>query len=90
MLHKMTHWIAGTPARLVRSGVAGFLAGTAALLLVAVAQVTSESDVLPAWVVPDSSTALTAATLLVCWGVWAMGAGLRRTRERALPSHGRR
>ena len=39
-----------------------------------------------AWVIADSSTGLTAATLLVAWGVWAMGAGLCRARERAAPS----
>lgn len=79
MLERITHWIAGSPARLVRSGVAGFIAGTFALLLAALAQL---ADGLPAWAVPDSSIAFTGAALLVCWGVWAMGSGLRLARER--------
>lgn len=80
MLDRITHWISGTPARLVRSGVAGFIAGTCALLLAALAQV---ADGLPSWAAPDSSLAFTAAALLVCWGVWAMGSGLKLARERA-------
>src|SRR3954468_17912826 len=56
MLDKITHSIAGTPARLVRSGLAGFMAGTCALLLAALAQVVDGIDgALPAWAVPDSS-----------------------------------
>jgi hypothetical protein len=87
MLDRITHWIAGSPARLVRSGFAGFVAGTCALLLAALAQV---ADGLPAWAVPDSSLAFTAAALLVCWGVWAMGSGLKLARERAAPARNRR
>jgi hypothetical protein len=82
MLDRITHSITGTPARLVRSGLAGFIAGTCALLLAALAQVVDGIDgALPAWAVPDSSLGLTAAALLVCWGVWAMGSGLRVARD---------
>lgn len=89
MLDWITHRIAGTPARLVRSGLAGFLAGTAALLLVAIVRFAGGAGPLPDWAVADSPEALTAATLLVAWGVWAMGAGWRRAQARAVPSRAR-
>ena len=80
MLDSITFSVAGTPARLVRSGFLGFFAGAVALLLGAMAPVIDVAGgALPAWV-PESPLALTAAALLVCWGVWAMGTGLRQAR----------
>lgn len=34
-------------------------------------------DELPTWFVPESPAGYTVATLMVCWGIWAMGAGLQ-------------
>ena len=66
------------PGRLVRCGLVLFFGGACALLLGAVAQ---RFPVFPTWLVPQGALGFTAATLLVCWGVWAMGAGLQQARH---------
>ncbi len=83
---------ARSPARLVRMGMWMFLAGTAALLCAALAQVAGPEQALgmalatrypslPTWFVPETALGFTVAATLVCWGVWAMGAGLRLARS---------
>lgn len=72
-----------------------FFAGALALLCAAAAQLGSAAAPagtalatrypdLPTWFVPETALGFTLAASLVCWGVWAMGAGLRLAR------HGRR
>lgn len=87
MLNAMSQWLLGGPARWVRAGIWSFFAGTGALLCAIAAQFASfpgASDALaerfpqlPTWFVPESPAGYTVATLMVCWGIWAMGAGLQ-------------
>jgi hypothetical protein len=89
MLEALSRWFLRAPARLVRAGLWMFFAGTAALGCAAAAQLFLAApggvlaDRFPPWAtwfVPESATGFTAACILVCWGVWAMGAGLRQAR----------
>lgn len=92
MIRRLTRPFARSPERLVRTGLWMFFAGALALLCSAVAQVASAGQSgaalaarypsLPTWFVPESAVGFTAAASLVCWGVWAMGAGLRMARDR--------
>jgi hypothetical protein len=66
------------PRHLVRGGLALFFRGTGLLLAAGAAQVVPAAS---AWFVPQGALGYTAAATLVCWGVWAMGAGQRRARE---------
>lgn len=82
--------LARAPGRLVKAGLTMFFAGAGALLCAAIAQLAAPQAAgeelaarfpsLPTWFVPESPLGYTAACLLVCWGVWAMGAGLRQAR----------
>lgn len=91
MLDTMTQWVAGTPRRLVQAGFWIFLAGGAAMFLAVLARLGGDDVAalalrypdLPTWFVPEGPAGYTTATLMVCWGVWAMGAGLRLAREAA-------
>ena len=89
MLNTMTQWFAGAPRRLVQGGLSMFFAGGAALLAGLVAQVVdAQAGValaqrfpeMPTWFVPEGPAGYTLAASLVCWGVWAMGSGLRLAR----------
>ena len=91
MLARLTRSFTHAPARLVRMGIWMFLAGTAALLCAALAQAAGPEQALgmalatrypslPTWFVPETALGFTVAASLVCWGVWAMGAGLRLAR----------
>ncbi|WBY00674.1 hypothetical protein PE066_14520 [Ramlibacter tataouinensis] len=92
MREMLTRSFARSPARLVRTGLWMFLAGTAALLCAALGQlaapVSAGQDLaarfpaLPTWFVPETALGFTLSATLVCWGVWAMGAGLRQARSR--------
>jgi hypothetical protein len=76
----INRWFAGTPRRLVRAGLVLFFLGAAFLLAAVAAQLTPAAS---AWFVPHGALGYTAAASLVCWGVWAMGAGLRLARDGA-------
>jgi len=89
MLNMLSQWFLRAPARLVRAGLSMFFAGTAALATAAVAHLGATAGSLaerfpewPTWLVPESPTGFTAASLLVCWGVWLLGAGLQQARRR--------
>jgi hypothetical protein len=83
----LTRCFAASPRRLVRGGLALFFLGTAILLAAVAAQLVPAAS---AWFVPDGALGYTAAASLVCWGVWAMGAGLRQARaQRTRPPRGR-
>lgn len=86
----LSHWFARAPGRLVQAGLCMFFAGAAALLLGAIAQLGSATAPLaladrfpsiPTWFVPEGALGFTAAATLVCWGVWALGAGLHLGRQ---------
>jgi hypothetical protein len=78
-MHELiTRCFALTPRNLVRGGLAMFFLGTGLLLAAVAAQVVPAAL---AWFVPQDALGYTAAATLVCWGVWAMGAGLRQVRE---------
>ena len=91
MLNAMSEWLLGGP-RLVRLGLWSFFAGTGALLCAILAQLFADPAAaqdlaqrfpeVPTWFVPESPAGYTAATLMVCWGVWALGAGIQRASER--------
>ncbi len=93
MLHWLTRTFARTPGRLVRTGLWMFFAGALTLLCAALAQVASPEPSgavlatrfpsLPTWFVPETALGFTLAASLVCWGVWAMGTGLRLARDGA-------
>lgn len=95
MLHRLALGFARTPGRLVRAGLWMFLAGALALLCAALAQLAGAGSAdtalatrfpsLPTWFVPETALGFTLAASLVCWGVWAMGAGLRLAREGRRP-----
>jgi len=87
MLNKLMQWFLSAPARVVRAGLWMFFAGTVALATAAVAQWGAAAGTLaerfpdwPTWVVPETPAGFTAAAMLVCWGVWLLGAGLRQAR----------
>lgn len=79
--------------RSVQAGLWMFFSGAALLLCALLAQVgappsaaTTLADRFPdwpTWFVPESATGYTAALMMVCWGVWALGRGLRIARERS-------
>ena len=89
MLDTMTQWFAGTPRRLVQAGFSMFLAGACGMFLAVLAQLGGDGmgalaaryPDLPTWFVPEGPAGYTTAALMVCWGVWAMGSGLRLARE---------
>ena len=92
MLNTMSQWFAGTPRRLVQGGLSMFFAGTAAMLLGAAgpggcgrapSMLADRYPDLPTWFVPEGPVGYAAAATMVCWGVWAMGSGLRMAREAA-------
>ena len=93
MLNTMSQWFLGAPARLVRSGLWMFFAGTGALFGSLLAQLgVGEGELLaerfpqlPTWFVPETPAGFTLAVTLVCWGVWAMGTGLKLAREGSNP-----
>ena len=77
--------------RRVQAGLWMFFTGTIALLFALVAQLGAQAQAaplaerfpsLPTWFVPESPAGYTAALMMVCWGVWALGQGLRSARER--------
>jgi hypothetical protein len=92
MLNAMSTWFAAAPRRMVQAGLWTFFAGAAALLsgvLAALAlagpgagaaTLAERYPALPTWFVPESPIGFTAASMLVCWGVWAMASGLRIAR----------
>jgi hypothetical protein len=95
MLQVLHHWFAGTPRRLVQGGLWMLFTGAAGLLVGALAQVgVGEQAALlaerfpdwPTWWVPEGAAGYTLAALLVCRGVWSLGAGLRLARGDD-PSH---
>ena len=80
--------------RRVQAGLGMFLAGTVALFAGVLAQMdgTAHGPAAaladrfpgwPTWFVPESPAGYTVASMMVCWGVWALGSGLRMARERA-------
>jgi hypothetical protein len=90
MLNTMSRWLAGTPRRMVQGGLSMFFAGGAALFLGLLARLgDSAADAmlaerypdLPTWFVPEGPAGYAVAATMVCWGVWAMGSGLRLARE---------
>jgi hypothetical protein len=89
MLDTMTQWFAGAPRRLVQAGFSMFLAGGVGMLLAMLARLGGDDVAalalrypdLPTWFVPEGPAGYTVAALMVCWGVWAMGSGLRLARE---------
>ncbi|TFZ03787.1 hypothetical protein [Ramlibacter humi] len=74
--------------RRVQAGLWAFFAGTVALLASLVGLFFDAPELIdgfPAWTtawVPQSPAGYTAATLLVAWGVWTLGAGLEKARDR--------
>ncbi|WP_332814245.1 hypothetical protein [Ramlibacter sp.] len=91
MFAHLSRALARSPARLVRMGIWMFFAGAIALVCAALAQVAGPEQALglalaarypwlPTWFVPETALGFTVAATLVCWGVWAMGAGLRLAR----------
>ena len=89
MLDSMLQWLAPNQRRMVQGGLASFFGGTTALLLSLLTQLRDDPTVLladrfphlPTWWVPESPAGYTIATMMVCWGVWAMGSGLRLPRD---------
>jgi hypothetical protein len=90
MLNTMSRWFVGTPSRLVQCGLWAFFAGATGLLLGMIGQLDEAAEAaalaerfpeLPTWFIPEHAPGFTLATLLVCWGVWALGAGLRLARR---------
>jgi hypothetical protein len=89
MFETLTQWFPATPRRLVQAGFAMFLAGGAAMFLALLARLgagdlgplAERFPQLPTWFVPESPAGYTVAAMMVCWGVWAMGSGLRLARE---------
>ena len=93
MLNTMSRLFLRTPRRMVQAGLSSFFAGTFALLCAALAEMGRQDapaaadllaerfPALPTWFVPETPTGFTMAAMLVCWGVWAMGAALRQGRD---------
>jgi hypothetical protein len=88
MLDTLASWFSRSPRRLVQCGLWMVFAGGIALLLGALAGLEQAPALaerfpeVPTWFVPEHALGYTAAATLVCWGVWAMGAGLRLARGR--------
>ena len=88
MFETLTQWFPATPRRLVQAGLAMFFAGGAALFLALLAGLGGDGVAilgerypdLPTWFVPEGPAGYTLATMMVCWGIWAMGSGLRLAR----------
>lgn len=76
MLNALLRWFSHDPRRLVVMGLWLFFAG--AVLMLAGALTWMAGLTLP--VVPASPLGFTASASLVCWGVWALGSGLRLRR----------
>jgi len=95
MFETMTQWFPSTPRRLVQAGFAMFFGGAAAMFLAMLARLGGDDVAalalrypdLPTWFVPESPAGCTTAAMMVCWGVWAMGSGLRLAREAGAPRH---
>lgn len=93
MFDSMLQWLAPTQRRMVQAGLASFFGGTVALLLALLAQLREDPTVLladrfpnlPTWWVPEGPAGYAIATTMVCWGVWAMGSGLRLPRAPDAP-----
>jgi hypothetical protein len=81
MLNALLCWFSHHPRRLVVLGLWLFFAG--ALLLLSGALALMAGVALPG--IPASPMGFTAAASLVCWGVWALGSGLRLRRGEAQP-----
>ena len=75
--------------RRVQAGLWMFFAGAIGLFAGLLAQLDAQRSLAerfpdwPTWFVPESPAGFTAAALMVCWGVWALGDALRLARERA-------
>lgn len=82
MLNAVSNWFCRHPGRLVGLGLGLFFLGAVLMLGAAVAQMAS----VQLSFVPDSPLGLTACATLVCWGVWAMGSGLRLRRGEGEPA----
>ncbi|HYF19124.1 MAG TPA: hypothetical protein VEA40_14735 [Ramlibacter sp.] len=93
MLNVFSQWFLAAPRRLVQAGLWMFFAGGGALLAgllgqLALAASNGGADRLdqrfpglPTGWVPETAIGYTVAASLVCWGVWAIGAGARQARE---------
>ncbi|HZY20031.1 MAG TPA: hypothetical protein VFE82_16285 [Ramlibacter sp.] len=97
MLDAITRRLAANPRRLVQCGLWMFFSGSVALLFGALVRWEEVSPgrgpewpAVASWFVPESAAGYTAAATLVCWGVWAMGAGLRQARASRDPRGARR
>jgi hypothetical protein len=81
--------------RQVQAGLWTFFAGALALFFGLVGQLQLQAQQSaaatladrfpdwPTWFVPESPAGYTAALMMVCWGVWSLGRGLRLAREGA-------
>lgn len=86
----LTQMVSGSPRRRVQAGLWTFFTGSSGLLLGVLAQLApgaGRPPLLaerfpdwPTWWIPEGPAGYTAAALLVCWGVWSLGAGLRLAR----------
>ena len=94
MPDRMSQSFPAAPARMVRAGLWMFFAGAVALFSGAFAELAAPASQgagalaerlpdWPTWFVPETAVGFTLSSLLVCWGVWMMGAGLRRARASA-------
>lgn len=93
MLNNVSAGAIDAARRRVQAGLWMFFAGAVGLLLAAMARIAEKpasagllADRFPSWptwFVPETAAGYTAAVMLVCWGVWAMGSGLRLAREGA-------
>jgi hypothetical protein len=93
MLHTFSRWFLAAPRRLVQAGLCMFFGGGGALfagllgqLALAASggramQLAERFPGLPTGWVPETALGYTGAATLVCWGVWAIGAGARQARE---------
>jgi len=81
MVHAVSNWFCRRPGHLVWLGLCLFFIGAVLMLGAAVAQMVAVQWAL----VPDSPLGLTACASMVCWGVWAMGSGLRLRRGEGQP-----
>lgn len=94
MLQVLNQWFARTPRRLVQGGLAMFFAGGFGLLFGGLAQLAPDGTLppllaerfpdWPTWWIPEGPAGYTAAAMLVCWGVWSIGSGLRLARGEQL------
>ena len=91
MLNNIAAPVPVAARRRVQAGLWMFFAGAVGLFLGMLAQLGDPRAIpqaladrfpsLPTWFVPESPAGYTAAALMVCWGVWALGSGLRLARE---------